>query len=102
MKGNRLKCSGYIIQTNNVDNLNNERREARRYFRNKKKEYPKPKMNEYEANSKNKNIRDLYRDITEFKYGNQPRTNVVEDEKGDLVADSHCILLGRGIISFSY
>jgi hypothetical protein len=27
-----------------------------------------------------------------FKRGYQPRTNVVKDEKGDLVADSHCIL----------
>jgi hypothetical protein len=34
----------------------------------------------------------LYRGINNFKKGNQPRTNVVKDEKGDLVADSHSIL----------
>jgi hypothetical protein len=43
----------------NVDNLNNVRREASRHFRNKKKEYLKPKINELETNSKNKNIRHL-------------------------------------------
>jgi hypothetical protein len=41
---------------------------------------------------KNKNIRDLYRGINEFKRGYQPRSNVVKDEKGDLVVDSHSIL----------
>jgi hypothetical protein len=44
-----------------VDNLNNVRREGSRYFKNKKKEYLKAKINEYETNSKKKNIRDLYR-----------------------------------------
>jgi len=39
-----------------------------------------------------KNIRDLYSDICDFKKGYQPRTNIVKDEKGDLVADSHSIL----------
>jgi hypothetical protein len=43
-------------------------------------------------NSKNKNIRDLYRGINEFKRGNQPRNNLVKDENGDLLADSHNIL----------
>jgi hypothetical protein len=42
--------------------------------------------------SKNKNIRDLYSGINDFKKGYQPRTNVVKDENGDLVADSHSIL----------
>jgi hypothetical protein len=77
---------------NNGDNLHNVRREARRHFRNKKKEYLKAKINEIETNSKNKNIRDLYRGIHDFKRGCQPRTNVVKDEKGDLVADCHSIL----------
>jgi hypothetical protein len=49
-------------------------------------------MNELETNSKNKNIRDLYRGINDFKKGYQPRNNVVKDEKGDLIADSHSIL----------
>jgi hypothetical protein len=47
----------------------------------------KDKINEIELNSKNKNIRDLYRGITEFKKGYQPKTNLVNDERGDLVAD---------------
>jgi hypothetical protein len=34
----------------------------------------------------------LYRGINEFKRRYQPRSNVVKDEKGDLVADSHSIL----------
>jgi hypothetical protein len=76
----------------NVDNLNNVRRGANRHFRNKKKEYLKAKINELEINSKNKNIRDLYRGINDYKMGYQPRTNVVKDEKSDLVADSHSIL----------
>jgi len=34
----------------------------------------------------------LYRVINDFKKGYQPRTNTVQDDKGDLVADSHSIL----------
>jgi hypothetical protein len=51
----------------NEYNLRNVRREASRRFRNKKREYLKGKITDIELNSKNKNIRDLYRDITEFK-----------------------------------
>jgi hypothetical protein len=47
----------------NGNNLNNVRCEASRYFRNKKREYLKDRINELVANSKNKNIRDLYRGI---------------------------------------
>jgi hypothetical protein len=43
-------------------------------------------------NSKNKNIRDLYRGINEFKRGYQPRSIFVKDEDGDLLADSNTIL----------
>jgi hypothetical protein len=71
----------------NEDNLRNVRREASRHFRNKKREYLKDKINEIELNSKNKNIRDLYRGITEFKKGYQPKTNLVKDERGDLLVD---------------
>jgi hypothetical protein len=45
------------------DNFNNIRHEASRHFRNKKGEYQKDKINELTMNSKNKNIRDLYRGI---------------------------------------
>ena len=34
----------------------------------------------------------MYRGINDFKKGYQPRTNIVKDEKGDFVADSHSIL----------
>ena len=37
-------------------------------------------------------VRDLYRGINDFKKGYQPRTIIVNDEKGDLVADSHSIM----------
>jgi hypothetical protein len=57
----------------NEDNLRDVRREASGHFRNKKREYLKDKINELESNSKNKNIRDLYRGINEFK-DYQPRT----------------------------
>jgi len=50
----------------NVDNLNNVRCEASRHFRNKKKEYLKAKIEKLETNSKIQNIRDLYRDISDF------------------------------------
>jgi hypothetical protein len=35
---------------------------------------------------------DLYRGINELKRGYQPRNNLVKDENGDLLADSHNIL----------
>jgi hypothetical protein len=76
----------------NEDNLSDVRREGSRHFRNKKREYLKDKINELESNSKNKKIRDLYRGINEFKKCYQPRTNLVKDERGDLLADPHKIL----------
>jgi wobble nucleotide-excising tRNase len=70
----------------NGDNLNNVRHEASRLFRNKKREYLKDKISELATNSKNKNIRDLYRGIIGFKRGYLPRNILVEDENGDLFA----------------
>jgi len=52
----------------------------------------KAKIEELETNIKIKNIRGLYRGLSDFKKGYQSRTNIVKDEKGDLVADSHSIL----------
>ena len=52
----------------------------------------KVKINEFQRHCKNKNIRDLYRGITDFKKGCQPKTNIVKDNKGDLIVDSHSIL----------
>jgi len=58
----------------------------------KKKAYLKAKIEELETNSKIKNIRDLYRGISDFKKGWKPRTNIVKDDKVALFADSHYIL----------
>jgi hypothetical protein len=49
-------------------------------------------INELAMNSKNKNIRDLYRGINEFKTGCQPRSIFVKDENGYLFADSNITL----------
>jgi len=76
----------------NIDNPDNVRRDANRHFRNKQKAYLKAKIEELETISKIKNIRDLHRDINDIKKGYHPRTNIVKDDKGDLVADSHSIL----------
>jgi hypothetical protein len=51
----------------------------------------KDKINELESNSKNKNIRNLYRDMSEFKKGYQPRTNLAKVERSDILADPHKI-----------
>jgi hypothetical protein len=75
-----------------ASNLNNIRHGASRHFRNKKLEYLKDKINELATNNKNKNIRDLYRGINKFKWGYQPRSNLVKDENDDLLTDSHKIL----------
>ena len=58
---------------NSVDNLDSVRCENIRHFRNNKKEYMKTKIDELETNSKKKKIRDLYRGISDFKKGYQPR-----------------------------
>jgi hypothetical protein len=71
------------------------RQEASRHFRNKKRECLKDRINKLESNSKNKNIRDPYRGINEFKKGYQCRTNLVKDERGNLLVDLHKILNRR-------
>jgi hypothetical protein len=79
-----------------VDNLNNVRLEVSRHFRNKMNEYLKVKIDEHETNSKIKNIRDLCRVISDFQTGYQSKSNIVKDEKGDLVTDCHIILARWG------
>jgi hypothetical protein len=59
---------------------------------NKKREYLKGKINELEPNNKNKNIRNLYRGINEFKKGYRLRINIIKDENGNLLAVPHSIL----------
>jgi hypothetical protein len=70
--------------------MNNVKRRASRHIRNKEREYLKEGINVLESNSKNKNVRDMYTGINVFK--KQPRTNLVKDEKGDLLVDPHKIL----------
>jgi hypothetical protein len=74
-----------------VGNVTYKRCETSRHFRNKKREYLKDKINELAPKSKNNTIRDLYKGINEFKSGYQPRSNLVKDENGDLLADSHIL-----------
>ena len=59
----------------NRDNYHNERRETSRTLR--KRNYLKGKLSEIDTNSKNKNIRDLYKGIKDFKKGYQARVNVM-------------------------
>jgi hypothetical protein len=42
--------------------------------------------------SENKGIRDQYRGISKFKKNYQPKTNMIKDENGYQLADSHSIL----------
>jgi hypothetical protein len=72
--------------------MQNLRRKTSRTFRNKKREYMKDKINELETNNKNKNIRDFYRGINEFKKGYQPIINIIEVGIGNMLADAHRIL----------
>jgi hypothetical protein len=76
------------------DDLNSVRREANRYFRNKKREYLKDKINELATNSKNKNIKNLNGGLNEFQIDYNPRNKLMMDEKGVLLADSHNIVIG--------
>jgi len=50
------------------------------------------KIEELETNGKIQNIRGFYRGINDIKKEYQPRCNIVKNEKGDLVADSHNIV----------
>jgi len=59
-----------------LHSLKKVRNEAGRHFRNKKKENLKAKIDELETNSKTKNIRDLFRSISDLQKCSQPRTNI--------------------------
>jgi hypothetical protein len=58
----------------------------------KRKQYLKGIINKLETNNKNRNIRDLYRGISEFKKGYQPRINIEKDENHNLLTDPHNVL----------
>jgi hypothetical protein len=76
----------------NGDSLKGLRSEASRTFRNKKREYLKGKINELETNNKNKNVRNLFKGINEFKKGCQPRINIIKYENGNLQEDPQNVL----------
>jgi hypothetical protein len=78
----------------NGDNVNSVRHETSTDFRNKIKEYPKYRINELKETIRTK-ISIIYRGINEFKKAYQLRTNLVKDENGDLLPDSHSILNRR-------
>jgi hypothetical protein len=62
------------------DNLNNIRRDVSMHFTNKKMNYLKDKNNELATNSKNRNIRGVYRGINELKRDYQPSSKSVKNE----------------------
>jgi hypothetical protein len=78
IEGSRLNICLQEPNEVNEDNSSNVRREASKHFWNKKRQYLKDKINELESNSKNKNIRDLYRGINEFKSSYQLRTKLLK------------------------
>jgi hypothetical protein len=75
----------------NGDNLQTLRRETSRIFR-KNREYLKDKINELENNYKNKNIRNFYRGINEFKNCYQPNINIIKGKNGNLLVDLQSVL----------
>jgi hypothetical protein len=81
-----------LQKQNQINNLQNVRCETSRIFRKKKREYLKGKISELETNNKNKNIRDFYRGMNEFKKGYQPRINITKDKNGNLIADPQSVL----------
>ena len=52
----------------------------------------KAKVNKLEENSKNKNIRVMYKGNNKFKKGYQLRTYVIKKHDGTIVVDTTCIL----------
>jgi hypothetical protein len=71
-------------------------------FRNKKKEYLKAEIDEFGTNSKFKNIRNLYRGLSDSKKGYHLWTNTVKDENGNLIKTPTVFWLGGGNVSVSH
>ena len=59
-------------------------------------------IEELETNSKIQNSRILCRGNNDLKKGYQPRCDIVNDEKGDLAADSHSFVASWWNYFFSY
>jgi hypothetical protein len=80
------------FETHENGNLNNNIEKATWILLTKLKKESQLLNANQKFNSKNRNIRDLYRGVNEFKKGYHPRTNMIKEENGDLLADSHSIL----------
>jgi phosphoribosylformylglycinamidine (FGAM) synthase PurS component len=63
----------------------------------KNREYLKDKIKDPETNTMNKNIRDLYTDVNEFKKGSKLIINVIRSENGNLIADFRNKLMDENI-----
>jgi hypothetical protein len=79
---------------NNLDNPNNVRREASRHFKNRKEAYLKAKFEELKLTGVQKILGTCIGTSMNLRRICQPRTNIVKDEKGDVVVDSRRILVG--------
>ena len=62
----------------------------------------KANIDQLETNSIIKNIRASNRGINDYKKGYRPGTNIVKNEKGDLLQTPTLFWLGGGTISLSY
>jgi hypothetical protein len=91
-KINRQQKQAKLQWLQNSNQINGANLQNLRQFRNKKREYVEDRTNVLETNNKNKNIRDLYRGINEFRKGYQPTTNIIKDEDGNLVTDPYSTL----------
>jgi hypothetical protein len=56
---------------------------------NRKREYLKDGFMSLQQTVRTRTLRDLYRGINDFKRVCQPRSNLVKDENGDLLAALH-------------
>jgi hypothetical protein len=86
----------------NLHNLTNARHEASRHFRNKKRKYLKARINELETNSNNKNIRELYRGITDLRRVTSLELIQLRMRKVIWLQTATVFWLGGGIIFLGY
>ena len=52
----------------------------------------KARVNKLEEDSKNKNIREMYKGVNELKKGYRPRAYIIKKHNGTIVADTTSIL----------
>ena len=88
IRENRQHFFGYKIQTTKLQKILVIRRDTCRMFRKKKRDLMKAKVKKLEENTKNKNIREMYKGINEFKKGSQPRGYVLKKHDGTIEADT--------------